>query len=92
MLNLQVFDTDNDVVFADVVRDLVYEIISGVGDFRMQFSDTGFRFAPVLRELFLLCHAALQFRQLRQQLFQRLALVDDLTIRQGGEIDTIPKR
>jgi hypothetical protein len=30
-LYLQVFDYDNDAVFADVVRDFVYEILSDVG-------------------------------------------------------------
>ena len=48
VLDLQVLDYDNDVVFADVVRDLVYEILSDVGDLRVQLADTGFRLAPIL--------------------------------------------
>lgn len=69
---------------------LVYEILSDIGDFRMQFGDTGFRFVPVFRELFLASHAALPLRYFRQELLQRLTLVYDFAIRQGYEVDDSP--
>jgi hypothetical protein len=49
------------VVFADVVRDLVYEILSDVGDFRMQPSEL-----PQVAELFAI-GAKLEFECLQSQ-------------------------
>jgi len=48
VLDLQVFDTDNRVVFADVRRDLMYEILSDVGNLAVQLADVLFGFLPVI--------------------------------------------
>src|SRR6202167_2254534 len=83
VLNLQVLDYDNDVVFADVVRGLVYEIFPDVGDFGVQLGDTCFRLTPPLRELLSLRQTPFPFRQFRREILERLALFYNFTVGQG---------
>jgi hypothetical protein len=44
---LKVFDKHDRVVFADVVRRLVYEVLSDIGNPAVQLGDFGFRLLPV---------------------------------------------
>jgi hypothetical protein len=76
--------------FADVVRGFVYEILPDVGDFGVQLGDTGFRLTPPLRELLFLRQTVLQFRQFRQEILERLALVYNFTVGQGCQFDDAP--
>src|SRR2546429_2855714 len=56
----------------------------------VQLGDTGFRFLPVVRKLFLPRHTALQLCQLRQELLERLALLLVFAVRQGIEAHDSP--
>jgi hypothetical protein len=47
ILYLKVFDKHDGVVFADVVRRLVYEVLSDIGNLGVQLGDFGFRLLPV---------------------------------------------
>src|SRR3989440_9316379 len=56
----------------------------------VQLGDTGFRFLPVVRKLFLPRHTALQLCQLRQELLERLARLLVFAVRQGIEAHDSP--
>ena len=59
------------VVFAQVLRRLVYKILSDVGNFVVQLRDFKLGLLPVLRELLLAVENTLQLRHFRSELLER---------------------
>ncbi len=83
--DLQVFDRNHCVVFADLVRCLVQEVVTGVCDVRVDALYACLRLFPVRRALDLTRHAPLILREPLFVLFESGERGDECAIRHGCE-------
>ena len=74
--HLQILNADERVVFADRRRGFVQEVFTGVGDAGVNLLNAGLRLLPVVAELDLAAHAALEARQALLMFLEAVARCD----------------